>query len=162
VTARRPEALSEARRPAAPDPAHRRAGRARPSPGAEHPRARLAARLAYVAIVLLATLSRLHAEPSLRFAGWRLYRALNPSFHAMDVVDGVRNVVLFAGLGAVWVVTARTLRVWPGRVARDARGRALSVAVEARSSSRPTRVASVLDVLTNGVGAFVGARSSRW
>jgi glycopeptide antibiotics resistance protein len=132
-------------------------GPSRPVPAPEHPRARLAARAAYVAVVLFATLANLDAQADLRIAGWRLYRALNPSFGAADAVDAARNVVLFAGLGAVWVVTARTLRVWPAVWRATAVGLALSVCVETVQLFSTARFASALDVLTNGLGAFIGA-----
>ena len=66
----------------------------------------LAARLAYVVIVLLATLTQLDFSPDLAAAGQRLARAFTPSLGWRDAIDALRNLTLFAGLGAVWVVTS--------------------------------------------------------
>src|SRR5256885_8241553 len=68
----------------------------------------LAARWGYVAIILLATLTQLHFSPDLMAAGERLVRAFLPSLGWRDAIDGLRNTVLFAGLGAVWVGTSRS------------------------------------------------------
>ncbi|HTX67044.1 MAG TPA: VanZ family protein [Opitutaceae bacterium] len=115
------------------------------------------ARLAYVAIVLLATLSDLGFSGDLAAAGGRLARAFTPSLAWRDAVDGLRNVALFAGLGAVWVVTSLT-----GRVEREVRqatlvGLALSATVEGLQVFSPVRIASIVDVTTNAAGAFAGA-----
>src|SRR5437764_10870331 len=73
------------------------------------PRGRfLAVRLAYVAIILFATMTQLDFSPDLTAAGARLARAFTPSLGWRDAIDGLRNTVLFAGLGAVWVVTSRS------------------------------------------------------
>src|SRR2546430_15827217 len=61
-----------------------------------------AARWSYVAVVLLATLTQLHFSSDLTAAGERLVRAFTPSLGWRDAIDGLRNTVLFAGLGAVW------------------------------------------------------------
>jgi hypothetical protein len=68
----------------------------------------LAARWGYVAVVLLETLTQLHFYPDLAAAVERLVRAFTPSLGWRDAIDGLRNTVLFAGLGAVWVVTSRS------------------------------------------------------
>src|SRR2546421_38887 len=67
-----------------------------------------AARWGYVAVVLLATLTQLHFSPDLSAAVERLARAFTPSLGWRDAIDGLRNTVLFAGLGAVWVGTSRS------------------------------------------------------
>src|SRR5437870_9821917 len=67
-----------------------------------------AARWGYVAVVLLATLTQLHFSSDLTAAGERLVRAFTPSLGWRDAIDGLRNTGLFAGLGAVWVVTSRS------------------------------------------------------
>src|SRR5207302_5384466 len=67
-----------------------------------------AARWGYVAVVLLATLTQLHFSSDLTAAGERLVRAFTPSLGWRDAIDGLRNTVLFAGLGAVWVVSSRS------------------------------------------------------
>src|SRR5204863_9411909 len=122
------------------------------------PRGRfLAARSRYVAVVLLATLTHLHPPPDLPAAGARLARALSPSLGWRDAIDGLRNTVLFAGLGAVWVVTSRS-----GAVRAEIRratlvGLALSATVEGLQVFSPVRTASIVDVTTNTLGALVGA-----
>src|SRR5256714_4115984 len=68
----------------------------------------LAARWGYVGIILLATLTQLHFSPDLMAAGERLGRAFTPSLGWRDAIDGLRNTVLFAGLGAVRVATSRS------------------------------------------------------
>src|SRR2546430_761523 len=73
-----------------------------------------AARWGYVAVVLLATLTQLHFSSDLTAAGERLVRAFTPSLGWRDAIDGLRNTVLFAGLGAVWVVTSRAGNVRAG------------------------------------------------
>ena len=116
----------------------------------------LAARWGYVVVVLLATLTQLHFSPDLA-AGERLARAFTPSLGWRDAIDGLRNTVLFAGLGAVWVVTSRS-----GNVRAEIRratlvGLALSATVEGLQVFSPVRTASIVDVTTNTLGALLGA-----
>src|SRR6266480_385205 len=116
-----------------------------------------AARWGYVAVVLLATLTQLHFSSDLTAAGERLVRAFTPSLGWRDAIDGLRNTVLFAGLGAVWVVTSRS-----GNVRAEIRratlvGLALSATVEGLQVFSPVRTASIVDVTTNTLGALVGA-----
>src|SRR5438270_16550 len=116
-----------------------------------------AARWGYVAVVLLATLTQLHPSPDLTAAGARLARAFTPSLGWRDAIDGLRNTVLFAGLGAVWVVTSRS-----GAVRAEIRratlvGLALSATVEGLQVFSPVRTASIVDVTTNTLGALGGA-----
>jgi VanZ family protein len=122
-----------------------------------------------VVVILFATLpgTGWSAEPWL--VRMRLFRALHPHPSAADVVDGVRNIVLFAGLGVVWIATTRTRRLWPPVWRATAAGALVSLLVETAQLTSPTRYASVLDVGTNGLGAFVGAlaaaaviRFTRW
>ncbi len=117
----------------------------------------LAARLAYVAVILLATLTDLEFSGDLAAAGQRLARALTPSLGWRDAIDGLRNVALFAGLGAVWVMTSIT-----GKVGREIKlatlsGLALSATVEGLQVFSPVRIASLVDVSTNTLGALGGA-----
>jgi glycopeptide antibiotics resistance protein len=117
----------------------------------------LSARFAYVAIVLLATLTRLDLSPNLADASVRLQRAFVPSLGWRDAIDGLRNLVLFAGLGAVWVMTSLT-----GKVSRELRmatltAFALSVVVEAVQVFSPVRMASIIDVTTDTLGGLAGA-----
>jgi glycopeptide antibiotics resistance protein len=117
----------------------------------------LAARLIYVGVVLLATLTQLDFSPDLTAAGERLARAFTPSLGWRDAIDGLRNLALFAGLGGVWVVTSLT-----GRISSEVRkatlvGFALSVSVEGLQVFSPIRTASLVDVTTNTIGALGGA-----
>src|SRR5256886_16599739 len=116
-----------------------------------------AARWGYVAVVLLATLTQLHFSSDLTAAAERLVRAFTPSLGWRDAIDGLRNPVLFAGLGAVWVVTSRS-----GNVRAEIRratvvGLALSASVEGLQVFSPVRTASIVDVTTNTLGALAGA-----
>jgi VanZ family protein len=112
------------------------------------------ARLAYLGLLLLATLSSLHpGGPGLRALG----RMLHPSLSPRDVIDGARNVALFAGWGLVWMITAA-----PGRTLVSLRnavlsGAGVSACVELLQLYSTTRTASVLDVVTDAVGALLGA-----
>src|SRR5690606_9690858 len=124
----------------------------------------LGARLGYVAVILLATLSRLQPEFDASAIAERLARAMDLSLGARDAVDAVRNMVLFAGWGAVWLVTAWSDAA-PGHAARavwgaTATGAALSLLVESAQLTSPIRTASPLDLLTNTLGAFCGAVST--
>jgi glycopeptide antibiotics resistance protein len=117
----------------------------------------LAARWGYGAVILLATMTQLHFSPDLAAAAQRLARAFTPSLGWRDAIDGLRNTVLFAGLGAVWVVTSRS-----GNVRAEIRratevGLALSATVEGLQVFSPVRTASIVDVTTNTLGALVGA-----
>jgi len=117
----------------------------------------LAARVAYVAIVLLATLTQLHLSPDLAAVGARLGRALSPSFGWRDAIDGLRNVALFAGLGAVWVVTSVSGKVGPEIRRGTLAGLVLSATAEGLQLFSPVRTASLVDVATNTLGALAGA-----
>lgn len=117
----------------------------------------LSARFAYVAIVVLATLSQLDLSPNLADAAVRLHRALVPSLEWRDAVDGLRNLALFAGLGVVWVTTSAT-----GNVRREIRvatltSLLLSTIIEACQVFSPIRDASLIDVTTDTLGGFAGA-----
>lgn len=117
----------------------------------------LAARAAYVAVVLLATLSQLHFSPNLADASMRLHRAFVPSLAWSDAIDGLRNAVLFAGLGVVWVTTS-----FVGDIPREIRlatltSFLLSATVEGCQVFSPVRTASLVDVTTNTLGGFGGA-----
>ncbi len=122
------------------------------------PRGRfLAARLAYVAIILLATLTQLQFSPDLAAAGHRLERAFTPSLGWRDAIDGLRNTVLFAGLGVAWVMTSLSGRVRAEIERATLVGFGLSVTVEGLQVFSPIRTASIVDVATNTLGAFAGA-----
>lgn len=117
-----------------------------------------AARLAYVAVIAAATLRDLALDPDRGAALARLARAVTVTGIAGgDVIDGVRNVALFAGFGVVWIATARPTRLGTRLLHATVLGVALSVSVELVQCFSPVRRASVLDVATNGVGALAGA-----
>jgi VanZ family protein len=128
-----------------------------------NPRQRLiAARLACVAVVLLATLTHLDLSANTADAAQRLHRALAPSLSWRDVIDGLRNIALFAGLGVVWVVTSPS-----GRVAGDIQeatftGLGLSALVEGVQVFSTVRTASLVDVATNTLGALLGGLTIAW
>jgi glycopeptide antibiotics resistance protein len=117
----------------------------------------LAGRLGYVAVILLATMTHLDLSWDLGPAIQHVARAFEPSMGWRDAVDGLRNVALFSGLGAVWIITSvsGTLGREVGRA--TAAGFALSAMVEGMQLFSSTRVASVLDVTTNTVGTLAGA-----
>lgn len=116
-----------------------------------------AARVLYVAVVLLATLTDLRPEWSLAYAASHLGRMFDPSMGWRDAVDGLRNAALFAGLGAVWVVTAARFSSGGEIVRATVVGFALSMLVETAQLFSPDRIASMMDVGTNTVGAALGA-----
>jgi hypothetical protein len=64
------------------------------------------ARLAYVGVILLATMSGLHPDLHGGRVVERLQGAFDLAIRGMDVVDAARNLALFAGWGAVWIATA--------------------------------------------------------
>jgi len=122
------------------------------------PRARfLAARLAYVAIILFATVTELHFSPDLTAAADRLARAFTPSLGWRDAIDGLRNTVLFAGLGVTWVMSSLSGRVGAEIERATLVGFGLSVTVEGLQVFSPIRTASIVDVATNTLGALAGA-----
>jgi glycopeptide antibiotics resistance protein len=119
--------------------------------------ARAPARLAYLGMILLATLSGLRLDLDPGDLGDRLSRMWAFEVRRSDVIDGARNVLLFAGWGLVWMLTAV-----PGRSRVALRGAvlsgmALSISVETIQLLSARRVASVLDLITNTGGALLGA-----
>ncbi len=114
-------------------------------------------RLAYVGVLLLATLSPFSFDPDWANIATRLGRALRPSLAASDAVDAVRNVVLFAGWGAVWMITAPGTRVWASLRTAVITGAGISLTVESLQLWSALRRASVVDVLTNTAGSGAGA-----
>ena len=75
-------------------------------------RLRIASRVGYVIVVLLATLSQLRVDPDPARIAERFQRAIHWSMKASDIPDAVRNVALFAGLGVVWIITSTSARPW--------------------------------------------------
>jgi glycopeptide antibiotics resistance protein len=117
----------------------------------------IAARAAYIAVVLLATLTDLRFSGDLSAASGRLARAMTFSLEWRDAVDGLRNIALFAGLGGVWVATSLTGRVRGEILRATTLGFLISVMVEGLQCFSPVRTASLVDVTTNTIGALAGA-----
>lgn len=120
-------------------------------------RARLPARAAFVAILLLATLSSFHFDPDPARVAARLARGLDPQVGARDAIDALRNLALFAGLGVVWMATCGTGRATRQLLLALVTGAAISVGVETAQLFSATRNASLLDVFTNTMGTAIGA-----
>jgi glycopeptide antibiotics resistance protein len=120
-------------------------------------RVRVPLRVAYIGLLFLATLSWYRIDPDPDRIRRRLNRMFDMSISPQDVIDGIRNVLLFAGWGLLWMVTAG-----PGRTARALRnavlsGAALSLLVEILQLFSRSRHASVLDLATNTFGSAIGA-----
>jgi glycopeptide antibiotics resistance protein len=115
------------------------------------------ARAAYIAIILLATVVQVLADPQLAGLLPRLRFALNPALGWGDAYDAVQNVLLFAGFGAVWLVTSPAGRLRDALLRATVVGAAVSLTVEALQLFSALRVASVADVTTNTLGSFLGA-----
>lgn len=115
------------------------------------------ARIGYILVILLATLSDLHFDPSTAEVPFRLARAFDLRLHMHDAVDAVRNLALFAGLGVVWIVTSPSGRVVRSMWRVTVIGFLLSVCVETLQLFSPVRNSSIIDVTTNTVGTFAGA-----
>lgn len=125
--------------------------------GRELDRWRPALRLGYVAVLLLATLSSFRFDPDPGAAAGRARRMLRPDLSPRDAIDGLRNVVLFAGWGLLWMATTA-----PGRSLNALRnavltGFGLSLSVEVAQLFSSSRTASVLDLATNTGGSLAGA-----
>jgi len=120
-------------------------------------RVRVPARLAYVGIILLATLSSLNWDLDAGAVAERIGRMLRPAVSGIDIVDGARNLVLFAGWGLLWMITTGPGRSWIALRNAVVTAAALSLSVEGLQLLSDTRVASVLDVATNTGGALAGA-----
>jgi glycopeptide antibiotics resistance protein len=117
----------------------------------------LSARVAYVVIILLATMANLKPDWNDGQAAERLGRALTPHLAWNDTIDALRNILLFAGFGAVWEVTSSTNRLRDALWRATLYGCVLSVMVETLQLFSPVRFASILDVITNTAGTFIGA-----
>jgi glycopeptide antibiotics resistance protein len=115
------------------------------------------ARIGYVAVILLATLADLHFDPSMAEVGFRWRRAFELTLDWHDAVDAVRNVILFAGLGGVWIVTSPSGDLRRSTLHVTLVGFALSVTAETLQLFSPVRESSIIDVTTNTLGTVVGA-----
>ena len=116
-----------------------------------------AARLAYLVVILIATLADLHFDPAPAEVHFRLARALHPQLALHDLVDGARNVLIFAGLGAVWIATSRSEHPWRSIVAVTLVSLVASTGVESLQLFSAVRESSLLDVTTNTLGGLLGA-----
>jgi VanZ family protein len=119
-------------------------------------RFRLPALAAYVVVLLIATLIPFRGDPAAAHIAERLWRAFHPTLAGRDIVDGVRNVVLFAGWGVVFALTA-TGGVRGIVLRATGTGAAISIFVEGLQLFSSNRETSLLDVTTNTAGSFVGA-----
>ena len=126
-------------------------------PRAVSNRLTLAVRMGYVGVIALATLTSLRLDPDISRALQRLPSALNTGLAPRDLVDAIRNIVLFAGWGALWVITAPKQRTAIRLTFATRSGFLLSFGVEAVQLFSPIRRASILDVTTNTVGYLIGA-----
>lgn len=118
---------------------------------------RLRSLVGYVAVLLLATLTPFVADPDPGRVAARLAAAIHPRFQPNDFVDAARNIVLFAGWGLVWMATAPPRHAWRAIGRATATGAALSLIIEICQAASRNRYASILDVLTNTTGSFLGA-----
>lgn len=119
--------------------------------------ASLLLRLAYVFVIGLATLAEPHMQMATHALALRLEGAIDPVLTRHDLVDAVRNVLLFAGWGAVWLMTSPRGPARPVLARATLSGALLSVSVELFQLMVPSRTPSVVDLLTNTAGAFLGA-----
>jgi VanZ family protein len=126
--------------------------------GARHTwldKARIASRLTYLMILLVATLTPFVPDGSSAGVAFRLHRAIHPELGGGDVIDGARNLVLFAGWGAVWALTA-SASIRRVMIEGTLTGLAVSGSVEFIQLFSSNRVASIVDVATNTGGALAG------
>lgn len=120
-------------------------------------RLRIFSRAGYVVVILLATLTNLHADPDPEHVVMRLHRALHWALRGSDIVDAARNVALFAGFGVVWLITSPPGESWRRVTRITLVGFLLSVAVETVQLISRSRTSSINDVATNTGGALAGA-----
>ncbi len=120
-------------------------------------RLRIFARVGYVVVVLLATLTHLNFDPDPGRTMMRLHRALHWALRGSDVVDAARNVALFAGFGVVWLITSPADRPWSRVGWITLLGFLLSCTVEIVQLFSESRTSSINDIATNTFGALLGA-----
>lgn len=114
-------------------------------------------RVAYLVCIGIATLLHLGFDGSLANASDRLQRAIDPSLGFKDVVDAVRNVALFLGWGATWVLTSDAPTTRRDVIIATLTGMLASVSVESVQLFSAFRTASFVDVATNTAGSLLGA-----
>ena len=113
---------------------------------------------AWVAIVLLVTLTPTHAQHEVHLRPLQdVLAAFDPTLHVLRLLGVIGNVVLFVPLGAI----LRARGVERGRAVLY--GLALSTAIELTQLAVPGRTTSVDDVLLNTVGVVLGhLLATRW
>lgn len=111
----------------------------------------------YLAVIALATLLNLGWDPEPANAWYRFARAFRLRLATGDIVDAVRNVALFVGWGTTVALTARPPATARTILVATVTGCLASLSVEALQTFSMFRVASIADVTTNTLGAFVGA-----
>ena len=114
-------------------------------------------RVAYLVCIGIATLLHLGFDGSLANASDRLQRAIDPSLGFKDVVDAARNVALFLGWGATWVLTSDAPTTRRDVIIATLTGMLASVSVESVQLFSAFRTASFVDVATNTAGSLLGA-----
>lgn len=120
-------------------------------------RLRAFARVGYVVVILLATLTHLNFDPDPGRTAMRLERALHWALRGSDVVDAARNVALFAGFGVIWLITSAADHPWRRVGWITLLGFLLSCTVEFVQLFSISRTSSINDIATNTAGAFLGA-----
>jgi VanZ family protein len=117
----------------------------------------LAARLAYIGVLALATLAPFHFDFTADGLTERLGNALTFGYSAATAVDAISNVVLFAGWGALWAATSGGTPPRSALRLPAITGTVLSVTAETLQLFVPGRRTTLLDVGTNTAGAILGA-----
>ena len=114
-------------------------------------------RVAYLLCIGIATLLHAGFDSSVPHLLERVHRALQFELHYRDAVDAVRNLALFFGWGATYVLTARAPTTRRDVVMATLIGTVASITVESAQLFAQTRQASLMDVCTNTIGALAGA-----
>jgi VanZ family protein len=114
-------------------------------------------RLAYLLCIAIATLLGLGFDSSLSSAAVRFQRALDPTLSFRDVTDAARNIALFVGWGATWVLTSPAPTTRRDVAIATLGGMLASITVETAQMFSQYRYASVTDVFTNTLGSLIGA-----
>jgi glycopeptide antibiotics resistance protein len=120
-------------------------------------RLRLPALLGYIVVLLLATMTPFVPDPDPGRMMLRLAAAAHPQLRPADIVDAARNIVLFAGWGLVWMATAPPQHAWRSIARATGTGAAMSFTLEVCQLASRNRYSSILDVITNTTGSFLGA-----
>ena len=114
-------------------------------------------RLGYLACIGIATLLQLGFDAAPYNVSARFQRALHPPMSFRDIIDGARNIALFLGWGAVWVLTSPAPSRWRDVVRATVLGGLASLTVESMQLFSLHRMASVADLTTNTLGSLLGA-----